>query len=359
VNVCLYLANDTPLLIAKPFYTIKTKPMNHREAILIILQENRIPLDASEVLMQIDEKKLIDWSNAKTPKDTISSRLGDFIRNKDSRVKRIKEGKVFKYYLKKHEDEIDFSTVTITPEKNVSNDDEGKIDNTNNYLERDLHKLLSSYLRNQNIYSKTIFHEKSYNSKDSHQKWIHPDMIGIKFMNLKNNSSQALMKITNKSQTFEIISYELKREIKSDYDLKKTYFQAVSNSSWANYGYLVVFDINSNLMNEMERLNQSFGIGVIELKAKPFESEVIFPAQNTELDYKTIDKLCEINIDFEKFISHTETILSATNKYLKGTRKEFDEFCDKYFTSDSEIENYCIDKNIPFENDENGVEHSV
>ena len=42
-----------------------------------------------------------------------------------------------------------------------------------------------------------------------------------------------------------------------------------------------------------------------------------------ELDFKTMDKLCEINSDFEKFIGQTKTILTAPEEYLKGIRKEF------------------------------------
>lgn len=44
-------------------------------------------------------------------------------------------------------------------------------------------------------------------------------------------------------------------------------FQAVSNSSWANEGYLVVLqEIDSEVLSELRRLNQSFGIGVIKLE---------------------------------------------------------------------------------------------
>ena len=125
----------------------------------------------------------------------------------------------------------------------------------------------------------------------------------------------------------------------------------MSNSSWANYGYLVAFEISKNLMSEMERLNQSFGIGIIELKANPYESEILFISKYKDLDFKTIDKLCEINPDFEKFISQTETTLNAPEKYIKATRKEFTDFCDRYFEKDSEIEIYCKEHNIPFEDD--------
>ena len=315
--------------------------MTIKEAILKVLEEQKSALTYMEVHDKINEHNYIDWSNAKTPSDTVGAQLGHFIRQNDTRVKRVKGKKGFEYYLSKYENELNLSEI-IEKETETKKVIKSKV-----YQERDLHRLLSSYLKSQDTYSKTIFHEKSANSKDDHQKWIHPDMIGINFLNLKNKSSNALMKVINKSDAFNLISYEIKKEIKSDYELKKCFFQAVSNSSWANYGYLVAFDISKNLMDEMERLSQSFGIGIIELSANPYESKILFSADFKELDFKTIDKLCEINKDFEKFISQTETMLIAPNKYLKGTRKEFEEFCDTYFTTDSDIEKYCKVINIP------------
>ncbi len=316
--------------------------MTIKEAILKVLEDNQGSYTYLEVLKMIDAKNYIDWTNAKTPSDTIGAQLGHFIRLNDSRVKRVKGKKGFEYYLSKYESDLNLSEV-------VSKDITSKKETTKKYQERDLHKLLSSYLKSQNISSKTIFHEKSSKSKDDHQKWIHPDMIGINFLNLKNKSSNALLKVINKADAFDLISYELKREIKSDYELKKCFFQAVSNSSWSNYGYLVAFEISRNLMDEMERLNQSFGIGIIELSGNPYESKILFQPKYKELDFKTMDKLCEINSEFEKFIGQTETMLIAPEKYVKGTRKEFEEFCDDYFKADSEIEKYCKAKNIPYE----------
>ncbi|MCT4615897.1 MAG: hypothetical protein N4A49_13620 [Marinifilaceae bacterium] len=307
---------------------------------------DKLGLKHVEVLNKIDEKNYINWENAKTPSDTIGAQLGHFIRQNDTRVKRVKGKKGFEYYLSKYESELNLSKIT---EKETESKKAAKY---KTFQERDLHKLLSSYLKNQNTYSKTIYHEKSANSKDSHQKWIHPDMIGINFLNLQNKSSNALMKVINKSDAFNLISYELKKEIKSDYELKQCFFQAVSNSSWANYGYLVAFDISKNLMDEMERLNRSFGIGVIELQANPFESKILFASKFKELDFKTIDKLCEINKDFEKFIEKSEMMLVADDRYIDATRMEFGKFCDEYFKTDSEIQKYCIDNNIPTEENE-------
>ena len=141
----------------------------------------------------------------------------------------------------------------------------------------------------------------------------------------------------------------LKKEINSDTDLKKAYFQAVSNSSWANYGYLVALEISDSLSDEMDRLNQSFGIGIIELNANPYQSKILYPSRYKELDFKTIDKLCKINQDFEQFIEQVDKLMTASDRYYKSTEKELNEFCDKYFENDSEIEAYCREKNIPNE----------
>lgn len=322
--------------------------MTIKEAIIKVLEEQKAALTYLEVLDKIDEKNYIDWTNAKTPSDTVGAQLGHFIRQNDSRVKRIKGKKGFEYYSSKYENDLNLNAIIEDDIINLKKSSENKT-----YQERHLHRLLSSYLKSQDIYCKTIFHEKSANSKDDHQKWIHPDMIGISFLNLKNKSSNALMKLINKADAFNLTSYEIKKEIKSDYELKKCFFQAVSNSSWSNYGYLVAFEISKNLIDEMERLNQSFGIGIIELKSNPYESKVLFVSKYRELDFKTIDKLCEINNDFEKFINQTETLLSASEKYINASRKEFDGFCDIYFNTDSEVEKYCKENKIPWEDEKN------
>jgi hypothetical protein len=323
--------------------------MTIKEAMLQVLDDLKNKANSTEIYEHIIKQNYYSFDKGKTPKATISAQLGDFIRKDDSRVKRIKgKGGVFYYYLSKYEQDIDF-------DNNLNQNDIIQNKNTKlkqSYNERDLHKLLSSYLKNKKIYSKTILHEESKNSKDDHQKWIHPDMIGIEFLNLTSKVNKVFMKILNKSDTFKLTSYEIKKEINTDYELKKSYFQAVSNSSWANYGYLVALEISDNLKDEMERLNQSFGIGIIELKSNPYESRVLFQAQFKELDFKTIDKLCRVTEKYEKFIELTERILTIDERNYKSIENELNQFCDDYFVSDSEIEQYCKDKFIPYDNEE-------
>jgi uncharacterized protein len=160
-----------------------------------------------------------------------------------------------------------------------------------------------------------------------------------------------LLKITNATDLLNLYSFEIKRELSSDYDLKKHYFQAVSNSSWSNYGYLVALEIKSSLLDEIERLNQSFGIGVIELNSNPFKSRILYQAKHKSLDFKTIDKLSKINPEFNTFIEHVNNLLKAEDNFLPAIKKQLYEYCDQYFENDDEIKRYCEEKNIPYKKD--------
>ena len=320
--------------------------MTIKEALLKSLEDLGGLCSTNDVFQHIISKEYYDtskWTQA-SPSSVVAATLGNFIREGDTRVKRVKKDNLFFYYLTKNEQAIDiddFEKIQIEPTKKNAKTEKVKV-----FAERDLHKLLCSFLKNSGIYTKTIFHEQS-NGKDNNQIWTHPDMVGIRFLKLQNKTSQNFLKAINRIDTFKLYSYELKKEINSDSELKKAFFQAVSNSSWANYGYLVAFEISDNLKDEMERLSQSFGIGIIELNANPFHSKILYQAKFSELDFKTIDKLCKLNIEFEKFIEQTEKLMTAEERYYKSTEKELDEFCDDYLLNDTEVQQYCKEKNIP------------
>ena len=320
--------------------------MTIKEAILKSLEDIAGLTNYTDVTNHIIKNNYYDFKDAKTPSATVSALLGDFIRLGDTRVKRIKESGAYFYFLTKNE--LTIGLEVLTSESAKPNVKAIKIDKTKTYEERDLHKLLSSYLKNTDIYSKTIFHEQS-NGKDNNQIWTHPDMVGIKFLNLQNPTSQNFIKTINKLDTFKLYAYELKREINNDNDLKKAYFQAVSNSSWANYGYLVAFEISNSLHEEMGRLNQSFGIGIIELNSNPFRSKVWFSAKYKELDFKTIDKLCNMNSEFEKFVENIENLITTEKRNYELVKEALNKFCDPFLETDTEFNKYCNEKNIPIE----------
>ena len=214
------------------------------------------------------------------------------------------------------------------------------------FEERDLHKLFCNFLRTRGIFAKTIYHEKSSNKVDNAQKWIHPDIIGVQFEEFKNDATLALLKATEPKESIHIYSYELKRRIESDYQLKQYYFQALSNSSWANFGYLVAFEINEDLEEEMARLNNAFGIGIILMQAN--DSKFLYPAREKALDYNTIEKLNNLNPDFCEIIKKLSKVMNASKDYTADAKSSFVKICDKIFESDEEQEAYCKEHNIPF-----------
>lgn len=315
-----------------------------KEAILKTLQEDfKEGAFPNEIYEHIAKQKYYEFTVGKTPWDTVSAQLSMLIKDGDTRIartKRAKEGKKNEqwfYYATKNINQVEASCIQ-TIEEPIP------------YHERDLHPLLATYLNDRGIKARTIYHEQS-KKKEEHQKWIHPDMIGVKYVGMENSTCQSLFKAISRIETVEIYSYELKRSIVSDYELKQCFFQAVSNSSWANYGFLVAFEIDTKLYDEIERLNHSFGIGIIKLSSKPYESKVLYPAQRHSLDFRTIDKLCKVNKEFCDYMAQIETTITTTGKALKDVMKGLEAMSDKCFLKDSEILEYCKSHNIPTEED--------
>lgn len=214
------------------------------------------------------------------------------------------------------------------------------------YKERSLHRLLANYLLGKNILSKTIYHESS-NRIDQAQKWVHPDMVGVEYNEFQESATRSLLKAAETKEYIALYSYELKRAIENDHQLKEYFFQALSNSSWANYGYLVAFEISEDVMEEMARLNRAFGIGIIKLSPYSDNTSILFPAKKNELDYYTIDKLCRINPDFKSFITKATKVLNAQTEVLEDVKGGLQKFCDKGFLSQEEILAYCNENHIP------------
>ncbi len=178
------------------------------------------------------------------------------------------------------------------------------------FKERILHPLLAYFVYSNPLFkggkgvlTKTIYHEKS--SKKGYNEWLHPDMVGF-YLPL-NDWNKGLIDFNRISENniLKLYSFELKKSInKATY--RESFFQAVSNSSWANEGYLVTPFIqeDDDLLNELERLSMSFGIGIIHLDLEDIDSsKIIYPSKTkSNLDWETMNKLSDENPDFNKFL---------------------------------------------------------
>ena len=177
------------------------------------------------------------------------------------------------------------------------------------FHERDLHPLLVRFVySNQHFrcHTKTIYHENPTKRQKVYNEWLHPDLVGIYFpfddYSLETRRLQEAFKISS----FKLFSFEMKVKLNFT-NLRECYFQAVSNSSWAHEGYLVALDIEDDalLYDELRRLNNAFGIGVIKLNPMEVEqSEIIFPSKEREfIDMDTVDRLAVESKDFRCFIN--------------------------------------------------------
>ena len=299
-----------------------------------VLEQSDLPLIYQDIWkkgvdMELD--KILSTSG-KTPWQTLGARLFCEVRD-NPHSKFTKVGKrPAKFFLKSKMHLLSSEIIA-----NIDNDISPVKNEKISYKERELHPLLSyfaytntSFNNGKAILTKTIFHEKS--KKEGLNEWIHPDIVGV-YIPIEDWSNEIieLSKISN-SNTIELLSFEMKKEInRSNY--REYFFQAVSNSSWANEGYLVAAEISNDdeLMNELERLSSSFGIGLIRLDLDDIDSStVIFHSKKRkELDWETMNKLCEINADFKKFIQDVKIDFDSKRIH----KSEYDEII-------SEPENY-------------------
>lgn len=180
------------------------------------------------------------------------------------------------------------------------------------FLEKELHPFLAQFAYFfLKAHAKTIQHSKS--DKKEYGEWVHPDMVGCYFP-LEDWKPEVIeFGSALGNVAVKLFSFEIKRELNFG-NLRESFFQTVSNSSWAHEGFLVAADISTNeeFQSELRRLSISFGIGVIRLNlSDPNSSETIYPPRTKEyLDWDTINKLT-MNPDFRDFLKRVKRDISS------------------------------------------------
>ncbi len=108
-----------------------------------------------------------------------------------------------------------------------------------------------------------------------------------------------------KDKKAKLWSFEVKRLLNRS-NVRESFFQAVSNSSWANFGYLVAAEISgtgTGVRRELEILCAAHGIGVILLADEPGNGQVLIPAhERMTVDWDSCNRLAAANQDFMAYI---------------------------------------------------------
>lgn len=139
----------------------------------------------------------------------------------------------------------------------------------------------------------------------NHNKWLHADVVGYKDLAEKFNDETKECLIQYSSERSYLYAFEVKDGIITTSNIREHFFQTVSNSSWANYSYLVAEGIEDKAKEELQLLCSSFKIGFIQLnKDEPIESDIVIQAPKTDLDWNMINRISDENSDFKKYLKN-------------------------------------------------------
>lgn len=309
-----------------------------------ILEKEQRPLNPSQMYKIAENLGLTEELNfkGKTPWATFGAYIYmDLKNNSDTIFKKVQEKPIL-IMLKDQHFNIKAKIQASKNSKTSNNDSQ-----TTKFNEDDLHCILAYFINsnpNFNALPKTINHRKRENTNNNtkgYNEWLHPDMVAVSFEKFNSDTTRKFLK-KFKNFPIKIYSFELKIKLTVS-EFRKYYFQAVSNSSWANEGYLVALDIDESdeeLTMLMAKTALSFGIGVLSLDSENIDqSKIIAPAKFKELlDFSLIDELSQKNKNFQNFIK-------TVNEYdIKNEIRYKGEF-DKILNSE-EIKQYMLEKNI-------------
>jgi hypothetical protein len=210
------------------------------------------------------------------------------------------EGRPRKYYYSEKSDVAEVAAAEGVVAAPMADSSDAKLG------EHAMYPLLSLYLWEEfGVYSKRIDEKRSSNKRGPNgNRWLYPDVVGME--DLGAEWHQEVRDCVNQysDKRTKLWSFEAKLLINRS-NVRECYFQAVSNSSWANFGYLVAAEIEGqDTLKELRMLFAAHGIGLIKLDAdNPAESQVLIPArERDEIDWDMANRLATENRDFLDYV---------------------------------------------------------
>ena len=212
---------------------------------------------------------------------------------------RTTEGRPRKYYFTEQSESEEVSAAEV-------NATDSKASSESKPKEHDLYPLLSEYLWTEfSLYSKRIDERRSSNKRGLNgNKWLYPDIVAMEDLSSEWHQEVKDCVGLYADKRTKLWSFEVKLLINRS-NIRECFFQAVSNSSWANFGYLVASEIEGiDTLRELRMLFSAHGIGLIQLDIdNPADSQILVPAkERLEIDWDTANRLTVENKDFLDFV---------------------------------------------------------
>lgn len=165
------------------------------------------------------------------------------------------------------------------------------------------------------IDEKTASNRKGANGN----KWLFPDLCAMEsLIDGLDGDVISLVDLTGAEKAY-LHSIEVKVVLNTS-NVREAFFQTVSNSSWANFGYLVAAQIDDKVMDELRMLHGLHGIGVVQLNLEdPLESQVLIPARlNEQLDWENFNRLIVENADFRAYAMRVKHFYQTNSVSASG-----------------------------------------
>jgi len=297
---------------------------------IAVLNETRTPMTVEEIWEYAQQSNKFDTTKfqGKTPWRTIGAIIYTSIKDKSRQSEFTKiPGRPTRFGIIGENYDNHFENI-------INKDKPNKTKQKDAMTERELHRYLAYFAAYRfDANTKTINDKKSKKGTKGENEWLHPDMVGIYSPREDWEEDVLVLNGLTGSVSVKIYSFELKLELNFS-NLRESFFQTVSNSFWANESYLAAktIDDSRDFSDELKRLSSLFGIGIINIDVdEPQNTEILYNATyRPQLDWETINKLCEINSDYADFVNAIIVILTDKSKRLN--KASITQYFDKIYS---------------------------
>lgn len=181
--------------------------------------------------------------------------------------------------------------------------------------EHGLYAPLQAYLaQSHGIVSKRIREGTSSNRRGRHgNRWLHPDIVGMMTPGQHWEDLVWQCSAAMPIRKAKLVSIEVKLAVTAS-TVRESFFQAASNSLWANRAYLAATEVRGEeTLEELTVLCSLHGVGYIAIDPEnTAESRILIPArEREEVDWASANRIAKENADFRAYLQHVLNYLHS------------------------------------------------
>lgn len=219
---------------------------------------------------------------------------------------RTTEGRPRKYYWTEKTEAEEINEAEEMANDEIQTSGTPSISAPHRSLERDLYPMLIDFVSSEAGASAFRINEATASNRRGlgGNKWLYPDIVAIESLTSGMNKEVVGALQHSGERRARLWSFEVKRLLNRS-NVREAYFQAVSNSSWASFGYLAAAEIEgADTLREIQMLYAVHGIGLIEIDMEsPTESIIRIPArEKLSVEWSMCSRLADENRDFASFM---------------------------------------------------------